>query len=264
MDNNWTVYKHTNKINNKCYIGITFLPPEKRWGKNGSHYKYCPTSHNCFCNAIKKYGWDNFEHDILFTGLSKEEACNKEKELIKFYSSKVPHGYNLTEGGEGTIGRYWTDLEKLKRSDFVKGEKNPRSRKVQYDDMIFGTIDDCANYLNVSRNKIIRWITGKTVIPKIHYDKKLRFLDSEPNYRLKNNIGQSGQKVIYNGVVYPSVAACARVLNVPQTVLLSWLTGKSGLKKENQYLLYTDLSFVGRETKLRKSIHRWDKVKGEI
>ena len=59
----YTVYQHKNKINGKIYIGITSKDPEKRWGHNGYNYK----SSSYFYSAIQKYGWDNFEHNILFT-----------------------------------------------------------------------------------------------------------------------------------------------------------------------------------------------------
>ena len=50
--NNFYVYIHTNKINNKKYIGITCQNPSKRW-RNGNGYK-----NGYFAKAIKKYGWD--------------------------------------------------------------------------------------------------------------------------------------------------------------------------------------------------------------
>ena len=65
--NNYTIYIHRNKINNKLYIGQTCQTPEKRWD-NGRGYK---TSER-FYNAIQKYGWNNFEHIILYTNLSLE------------------------------------------------------------------------------------------------------------------------------------------------------------------------------------------------
>lgn len=51
-------------------------------------------------NAIKKYGWDNFEHEILKTGLTKEEAKKYESYYIKQYNTLAPFGYNLTGDGE--------------------------------------------------------------------------------------------------------------------------------------------------------------------
>ena len=74
----YTVYQHKNKINGKVYIGITKQAPEERWN-NGKKYKSSPH----FYAAIQKYGWDNFEHNILFQNLTKEEACQKEQKLIQ-------------------------------------------------------------------------------------------------------------------------------------------------------------------------------------
>lgn len=93
----YTVYKHTNKFNNKVYIGITGQTPERRWGKNGNGYMSSPH----FYSAIQKYGWNNFEHSILYTDLTKEEACQKEQELIQYFNAtNREYGYNSTSGGE--------------------------------------------------------------------------------------------------------------------------------------------------------------------
>lgn len=91
----WCVYMHINKINNKKYIGITYQKPSLRWRSRGQGYRTC----TYFYNAIKKYGWDNFEHKILLENLTEEEAEKKEIELIKFYGTQVPNGYNIDAGG---------------------------------------------------------------------------------------------------------------------------------------------------------------------
>ncbi len=97
-DKMWCVYIHTSP-DNKVYIGITSkTPPEKRWGKNGIHYKRSPH----FWNAIQYYGWDNFQHIIFAEHLSKDEAGTMEKFLILLYdATNKDKGYNLTFGGEG-------------------------------------------------------------------------------------------------------------------------------------------------------------------
>lgn len=83
----YTVYMHvlpkeiSRKENDKYYIGITCQEPEKRW-QNGRGY-----FSQMFYFAIEKYGWENFKHVILFSGLSYDEACDKEKELIEYYKS---------------------------------------------------------------------------------------------------------------------------------------------------------------------------------
>lgn len=96
----YTIYAHKNKINGKIYIGQTKQEPEKRW-KNGAGYKNC----TLFYEAIKKYGWNNFEHIILEQKeMSQEEANNKEDFYIKLYNSKnINFGYNINDGGYKTI-----------------------------------------------------------------------------------------------------------------------------------------------------------------
>lgn len=139
------VYKHTCP-NNKIYIGITAQKPERRWVK-GFGYKNQPY----FYNAIKKYGWDNITHEILCSGLTKEEAEKKEIELIAEYkSNQKDYGYNIANGGNiiGTVseetkqkiskslkgkpkekpsweGKHHTAETKNKLSSKRKGNKNP-------------------------------------------------------------------------------------------------------------------------------------------
>ena len=67
----YSVYMHVNKANDKKYIGITKQTPEARWGTNGRNYQNrCPH----FWSSIQKYGWNNFEHIVVASGLSKEDA----------------------------------------------------------------------------------------------------------------------------------------------------------------------------------------------
>lgn len=92
----YCVYQHINKTNGKRYIGITKQNPESRWGIDGINYKSSPY----FYAAIQKYGWNNFEHEILFNNLSKEEAYAKEIELIAYFKTQdKQYGYNIMEGG---------------------------------------------------------------------------------------------------------------------------------------------------------------------
>lgn len=108
--------------NNKRYIGITGQNLERRWRKNGEGYKH----HLYFWNAIQKYGWDNFKHEILYTDLTKEEAEQKEIELIEYYkSNNSDYGYNMSIGGEsGSKGYKYTDEQKKHMSEVHKGKKN--------------------------------------------------------------------------------------------------------------------------------------------
>lgn len=72
----WTVYAHI-APNGKMYVGITSDNPEHRWN-HGNGYK----SNRHFTNAIRKYGWDNFQHEIIASGLTAQEAGHMEQLLI--------------------------------------------------------------------------------------------------------------------------------------------------------------------------------------
>lgn len=101
------VYVHINKINSKRYYGITSQLPKERW-KRGSSYKNQPK----FYNAILKYGWDNFEHIVLYSNLTKKEATALEVSLIEeFKTTDNTHGYNVSIGGEHSGQKYKTAEE---------------------------------------------------------------------------------------------------------------------------------------------------------
>lgn len=116
----WCVYCHVNKINNKAYIGITCKNINERWRKDGSGYK----GSTYFWNAIQKYGWDNFEHIILFTGLTREEACKREVLLIALFNTQNKEfGYNISKGGDCSFaGLNLSDEHKRKISEAKKGK----------------------------------------------------------------------------------------------------------------------------------------------
>lgn len=92
------VYKITNKINNKCYIGIT-NNIKKRWS-NEKSYPTNPKRRQVIQEAIHKYGKENFLFEILFQGISIEEACELEEKLALQYNSYYPNGYNIAKCGE--------------------------------------------------------------------------------------------------------------------------------------------------------------------
>ena len=88
----YIVYKHTSPIG-KHYIGITKQSLENRT-QNGNGY----SNQKKFYNAIKKYGWNNFTHEILETNLTSDEALKREEYYIKKYNSQK-NGYNVSSSG---------------------------------------------------------------------------------------------------------------------------------------------------------------------
>ena len=97
MEKTFCVYMHINTVNGKRYIGQTCQKPvHDRWHSDGSGY----LSNEHFTNAIKKYGWDAFEHIIILDGLTLQEADMAESLLIDMFDTmNKEKGYNKKHGG---------------------------------------------------------------------------------------------------------------------------------------------------------------------
>lgn len=111
----YCLYAHINQINYKVYIGIS-KDVKQRWASKGKNYKSCPK----IFNAFKKYGWNNFTHVILFDGMTKEEALQKEEMWVKV-AKLAGISYNITDGGEGGNGIKKTPEQKQKISEWLTG-----------------------------------------------------------------------------------------------------------------------------------------------
>lgn len=139
----YTVYMHVFP-NGKMYVGITSQDVSRRW-RDGKGYEG-----KLVYDAILKYGWNNIKHEILYDGLTKEQAEEKEKQLIKQYDTTIhANGYNIELGGDSTgkvgaeskrknseahkgmmagakhwhYGQHWRDEVKKKISEAHKGMK---------------------------------------------------------------------------------------------------------------------------------------------
>lgn len=111
----YTVYMHISP-NKKIYIGITKQSPKNRF-QNGLGYRKSPY----FWKAINKYGWEKFEHKILFENLSKKDAEQKEIELIAEYKSNDrQYGYNIANGGNCKETISEETREKIRKSRIGK------------------------------------------------------------------------------------------------------------------------------------------------
>lgn len=103
---------HTNLTNGKMYVGITGKGAAHRWGKG---YRHCTKLNR----AIKKYGWDGFDHRVLVDNLTKEEAEEIEQNLISdLMLQDDRYGYNIASGGSAPT---MSDETKKKISEANKG-----------------------------------------------------------------------------------------------------------------------------------------------
>lgn len=116
MDKSYVVYRHIFP-NGKSYIGITCVKPYYYRWRAGSSYSQQPKVYN----AIKKYGWKNIRHEILFENLSQEDANRIEQEMITKFDS-VNNGYNVSTGGGGTYGIPCSEDKKRKIGNANRGK----------------------------------------------------------------------------------------------------------------------------------------------
>lgn len=109
----YVVYKHTSP-SGKVYIGIT--------GRENVNLRWCNglgySGNRYFIAAIKKYGWNSFNHEILKSGLTFDEACDFEIKFIAEYKANNPkYGYNISSGGYcGNSGTHHSEESKRKIS----------------------------------------------------------------------------------------------------------------------------------------------------
>lgn len=119
------VYLAENAINKKCYIGKTIGTLEQRKCVHKvNSILYLPKTH--FQRAINKYGFSNFEWEILYESVLDKNLIREEIYFINELKTKSPNGYNLTDGGDGLAGRKHTKKTKRKMSKAALGNKNAK------------------------------------------------------------------------------------------------------------------------------------------
>ena len=157
------IYKITNLINGKCYIGQTIRTVKERWTE------HCKPYNGKFGKllidlAIRKYGKEKFEVKTIYKASSIEDLNKKEQFYIKKLKTMGKDGYNLTTGGDNYIrseetkkkislsqigpknhryGKKASKETRRKQSESHKGEKNnfygkthtPKVRKIISDMM---------------------------------------------------------------------------------------------------------------------------------
>lgn len=118
------IYCITNKLNGKQYVGQTVRSLEERYSE------HCRKLNTVVGKAIKKYGKENFNIEILDSSLIIDDLNDKETYWIKEKNTIIPNGYNLCYGGNSTLGYTHKNESKLKMSTTKKrlgnmvGEKN--------------------------------------------------------------------------------------------------------------------------------------------
>lgn len=192
----YCVYCHTNKINGKRYISITCQNLVRRW-RNGLGYRK-----GAFHNALVKYGWDGFSHDILFSDLTEDDAKHKEKVLIAEYRTHDPrYGYNITEGGDGTVGYTRPPEQRLAMSISRKG-RHAGNRNPMY-----GKSGEHSPHYGIPMTDEAKRLAGDAI--------RKRHREGNYNSSKKSVIAESETGFFH----YPSIAEAARQTGIADSLI---------------------------------------------
>ena len=222
------IYKSTNKITGKIYIGQTILTLEKRIKNHLIESK--TNKKRPFLTSLKKYGSDNFTFETIDSANNLDELNDKEIYWINYYNSVSPNGYNITGGGQGKKMIRTEELGKRISNGLKNSEKWQKLLKNK-------------EYLKKRETNFIGWNKGKKFTPehkeKIWKKNKERILDFNKSTSKKwivvdkdNNIIRiTGKEEYFNslGMDAGDVSRMSKTLN----------EGKNR-KRYNGYYCFTD------------------------
>lgn len=163
------IYKITNKINNKCYIGQS-LDIYLRW-KDHERFAKSKIYDYPIYRAIERYGIENFTFEVLeITEPNKDIMNIKEMEYIEQYNSYL-NGYNATVGGGSTANKY----NNITKEDII----NIRTRKMKVESptLVYKDYEDKISFGNF--DKIWNGYYYSEIMPEIYNDRdKLKEIES--------------------------------------------------------------------------------------
>lgn len=207
----WTVYMHTSP-SEKVYIGITSQKNiGKRW-QGGYGYVY----NNHFYNAIKKYGWKNFRHEIVIAGTSKDIACNIEQYLIEKHNADNPeHGYNKSPGG-GIQNK--ESIKQMKKTCIKRGVFKASSKRMKE---IWADPKQRAKRIEAMQNK------PRTAEQKARYKEASAYrigkpLTDEVKAKLSHAMSQkTGERAVRKKAVYQIDTQTGEIINTYSTARIA-------------------------------------------
>ncbi len=231
MSKKYLIYKCTSTKSLHSYIGQTCFDLNKRIRNHYTTSRKSGTDYP-FMRALRKYEKEELVWEVLFENLSFEEANNKEKELIEFYNTLAPNGWNTCTGGQGTEGhkkseaevlamreralkQFGTEEAKRRVSERFKGQV-PHNKGVPCSDAKKENIRQAKLAQNLTQ---VAWNLGVTTPDEV----KLRIAKTANGGRSFICFDPSGTLV---GEFY-SQSECARKIGLRQGHISNCLSGKN-------------------------------------
>ena len=179
------IYKITNLINNKCYIGQTIKTAEQRWKEHQSHaFGSHPNDQNkTLYKAIRKYGLENFTFEVLQDNIETFEQLDKaEIYWIDYYNSFVK-GYNETFGGQ----QYHKILPNKEIIEDYYKTKSARKTALKFG-IDHSTVDDILNQNNIPRFSFREAVGKRIKVSKDDFEKEFNSVKDCAEWFVENQI----------------------------------------------------------------------------
>lgn len=229
------LYKITNLVNGKLYIGVTLHPTKRE--RQHLHESPKKGKVSLIKNAAMKYGPDNFSFEVICIG-NREYIYDLERKAIILYDT-INNGYNLIPGGEGGSGKkvnkrsddyecyvsgFWfpnkrvaCEALQLKNSNIfytwrmvgVLGEEC-KTRKNKYPVYYKGFWFDSVKTASTIYNKTVGSISQQIYLGNVEEDPSLKTF-------------QPSRKVFINGVMYTDAKSASKILGIPYPTLIDRL-----------------------------------------
>lgn len=250
------IYKITNILNNKIYVGQSLNIPE-RW-KNHVRYLNNCTHHNTHLQySWNKYGCKYFEFSIIET--CEEEVLNDKEEYWIKRLDAYKKGYNLTKGGDGTRGYVFTEEERKKMSLAQKGNKKWLGKKHSEETKAKMSLNNTGRvFSEETKRKISLSHIGKKASEETKiklsiahkglmvgeknpmYGKGLKGKDN-PMYGRKGSLCPSSKKIYSNERLFNCVSDCALYFGIGYSSMRSYLNGQ---RKMPEKLKHMNLHYI--------------------
>lgn len=228
------IYLRTNKVNGKKYVGQAVdIEQRQRTWKSINHY-----AGKAIYNARNKYGIDAFDFEIL-KECEDEELNQWEMYYIKELNTKVPNGYNMTDGGEASWikGKHLSEEHKRKIGDGNKDKKRSEESKRKWSEAHKGKLLSEGHRSKISEALKGRKPSKKCILKSIDVHKgkplteeiKKKISETKkgiPNIKLAKPVLQIDKKT--NEVIseFPSVSEVERQLGIPISNVSNCCNGK--------------------------------------
>jgi len=214
----YTVYKTTNLINSKIYIGVhKTTNPNDRYFGSGTAIK----------QALKKYGKHNFKKDVLHIFETRQEMIDKEIEIVTKDFIRQKTNYNQSTGG--MCGKIYTDEVRKMMSDNRKGVKKSEehkkkigegnSKRVIVNSVIYPSIKDASIKYNITET-----CARKKIITPV--ENGWNFVETPVKKRPRHVRKGSSKSVSVEGIVYSSQVEAARSIGVTTSCMQGRMVSK--------------------------------------